>query len=80
MIPANATMPLREDPSDITFAVGMNDSITEQGRRVSIGTDTNGNLVITPDPNGSGLILPYIGNGSPNAPVGVAITPGQGTT
>jgi hypothetical protein len=79
MTPIIAHVPLRETPSDLAFTTGVNDSVTEQGHRVSCSIDNNGNLSIAPDVNGSGIILPYIGGGAgANAPIGVAVTPGRG--
>ena len=78
MTPIIAGVPLRETPSDSAFLTGVNDSITQQGHRVSCYIDNNGNLSIVPDINGSGLLLPYIGTGAGNAPPGVAVTPMRG--
>ena len=79
MTPIIAGVPLRETPSDLAFTTGVNDSITLQGHRVGCSIDNDGNLSIVPDINGSGIILPYIGNGAGNnAPTRVAVTPGRG--
>lgn len=63
-----------EAPSDMTCANGVNDSVTQQQRRVDAVWDSKHNkLTISNTPAGPGLWIPYLGNGMPN-PVGVAVT------
>lgn len=71
-------IPLREDPSDPKFLIGVNDSVTQQGWRVSCCIDNNGDLLIVRNPKGRGLLLPYLGVGSPKGNIGVAVTAGRG--
>ena len=51
--------PLREYPSNSNYT--NDDSVTQQGRRVSCSVDENDDLLIVSDENGSGLLLPYLG-------------------
>lgn len=51
--------PLREYPSNSNYT--NDDSVTQQGRRVSCSVDENDDLLIVKDENGSGLLLPYLG-------------------
>lgn len=68
-----------DTPSDPVFSTGVNDSITrQQGHRVNCFIDNGGNVSIVSDMNGSGILLPCLGKGARNAPIGVAVTPGRG--
>jgi len=67
-----------ETPTDMTFANGVNDSVTQQDRRVEATWDsTHNRLTIQAAAAGDGLWIPYLGNGMRNA-VGVAQTPDHG--
>lgn len=61
-------------PSDLTWANGVNDSVSEQFHQVDINADGVGNLSVTAAPAGGGYWVPYLGSGANNAPVGVAVT------
>ncbi len=67
-----------QQPSDLTFATGVADSVTEQVNRIDAAWDAvNRRLTLSISAVGEGYWIPYIGNGAANL-AGVAQTAGRG--